>query len=775
MSLSQNSTNNYPGSQPHPLTGAPTLPRLVPVYIKNILAGAVWKYDWQSFEDVGWVQTFTKINNSYYYRDGYRIESVPSPEAPIEIVNAIKDIIGEKPPIQKDYAPIVPQLTDVYVNRLHSQNINQPTTVQNITGWAAVGNLPAAKSLSQAIVTKSRVYFIGGWTYDPYSSYVNSNKVYSAPINEDGTLGAWSAANDLLIPIASSQAIVTNSRVYLLGGASYEVLVDGGHREYRESVIQSAPINEDGTLGAWSISGNLPVTISFHQAIVTKNRVYIVGGTISSHLQNGMTSDNNYSAPINEDGTLGAWSAANDLLIPVIAHQAIVTNSRVYLLGGSKVFEQYGYLVQMQDIQSAPINEDGTLGAWSISGNIGINANPFPSPHQAIVTKNRVYLIGKSNTYTAQISDEGILGSWSATAGSLPDSSQAIITKNRVYLLGGSSGSNAISTIYSAPFADGWEITENKYTKIEYPPTESTGEDKVVDLGEYGDFILNPDGTISFTSEVGLVHHWPLQENLNDIVGGLHASMKDWSDPAVFSVENGIKYFTTTAGDNGCGMDTEYFTQSYNEYTISLFIMQNTAVPDNFRDLFQFAYTQPDIPVGQYQYSVLYGFKTVSSGVVRIVFQWRTPGTSSWPLIFVPIPEYSNQVFHVCVTYKDQFLRLYLNGVEVSSSATVGNLTLGGVEPDYGYSSIGSPHGYEIERMFNFKIFDRALSQSEIANENIRKGERPVVGGSRPEMTINRVAASRGCVALRDPVGSFQDGTLSVAGRVGGISFGVGG
>ena len=42
--------------------------------------------------------------------------------------------------------------------------------------------------------------------------------VYTAPINADGTLGTWTTGTSLPSVLCSSQAIVTKNRVYLLGG-----------------------------------------------------------------------------------------------------------------------------------------------------------------------------------------------------------------------------------------------------------------------------------------------------------------------------------------------------------------------------------------------------------------------------------------------------------------------------------------------------------------------------------------------------------------------------
>ena len=168
---------------------------------------------------------------------------------------------------------------------------------------------------SQAIVTSNRVYLLGGSNGPGYLS-----TVYTAPINSDGTLGIWTTSTNLPGVLRSSQAIVTNNRVYLLGGLTTSVVV---------STVYTAPINSDGTLGTWTTSTSLPGTISYGQVIVTNNRVYLLGG-----INNTATLSTVYTAPINSDGTLGTWTTGTSLPGPLQNSQAIVTNNRVYLLGG---------------------------------------------------------------------------------------------------------------------------------------------------------------------------------------------------------------------------------------------------------------------------------------------------------------------------------------------------------------------------------------------------------------------------------------------------------
>ena len=154
---------------------------------------------------------------------------------------------------------------NVYVNgsphrQQYWENTSQTT---DITNWTTGTSLPGALGYSQAIITNSRVYLLGG-----YSGSVLST-VYTAPINSDGTLGTWTTGTSLPGALVYSQAIITNSRVYLLGGHNGS--------DYT-STVYTAPINSDGTLGTWTTGTSLPGALVYSQAIITNSRVYLLGG-----------------------------------------------------------------------------------------------------------------------------------------------------------------------------------------------------------------------------------------------------------------------------------------------------------------------------------------------------------------------------------------------------------------------------------------------------------------------------------------------------------------
>jgi N-acetylneuraminic acid mutarotase len=193
-------------------------------------------------------------------------------------------------------------------------------------------------SNSQAIVTKNRVYMIGG---SNGTSFIST--VYYATINADGTLGTWLTGTDIPTALAFAQAIITKNKVYLIGGGT--TVMDS-------STVYVASINSDGTLGAWTTGPTLPGKVSHHQCAVTKNRVYVLGGW------NSTTLSTIYSSLISEDGTLGSWVTETSLPVGLVNSSIVVFKNTLYLIGSGTSTLQSSF----STVYTAPINSDGTLG-----------------------------------------------------------------------------------------------------------------------------------------------------------------------------------------------------------------------------------------------------------------------------------------------------------------------------------------------------------------------------------------------------------------------------
>ena len=348
--------------------------------------------------------------------------------------------------VTKNYAYLIGGITGVSSTQLNTVYV-APINVDGTLGtWVETTSFPIVICVAQGVVLGNRIYVFGGTNTNLVS---NLSSVYYATINNDGTLGAWTAHNSLALAVSQSQVIVTRNKIYLLGGRT-------GTSTY-SSVIQSANIYPDGNIGAWTTYGNLPSAICLSQAVVTKNRVYLIGGF------NGSSLSTVYTTTINSDGSLGIWTTSTSLPTIVGFSQALVTKNRVYLLGG-----------------------DSATGSTAIS-----------------------------TVYTAPINSDGVIGTW-VQGTSLPDvirSSQLITTNNRIYLLGGNNNTARISTIYSAPILEGSDDYSAYYaadnTNYMYPGSGRPWEDQygfnTTQAGDITGWTLTGNGTMSIYLHVAIV------------------------------------------------------------------------------------------------------------------------------------------------------------------------------------------------------------------------------------------------------------------------------
>lgn len=319
------------------------------------------------------------------------------------------------------------------------QNFNEGIT-SNLTQWtdntAAVmmANIWYGSAL---FATKNRVYMFGG---EGNSGVTAAGQ--TAPINSDGSIGAWTTGIGLMTALSRSAAVTTKNKVYLIGG----LLTSGSNT----NAIYKATVNSDGTVSAFSLDTvSLPVAVCMSRALYTGSRVYMIGGVISSLPTGGV-----WSAPVDSAGNIGFWVAESNTL-PHAVHSAglCVTNNYVFLIGGSKLTG--GSSVTTDVVQYAPINADGTIGAWATY------STPIPAAIHAaccVSTKSRVFLFGGTNVvgdisgvvYTAPINADGTLGSWTSTTGPVNPvtNSHVVLTKGKVTLV---AGLYAGGTLYTNP------------------------------------------------------------------------------------------------------------------------------------------------------------------------------------------------------------------------------------------------------------------------------------------------------------------------------------
>lgn len=311
-----------------------------------------------------------------------------------------------------------------------------------IDGWSTGANLPSNVFAGEAIVTKKRVYILGG--NSSLTSGTIRRGVYTAVVNADGSLGGWSSATNLPLDIATFGLAAINNHVYLLGGNN-----DGTVR----SSIYRSPINSDGTLGSWSLIGDLPYPVYNPACVVTQNRLYIIGGRD----QFGGAIATVCSALTHTDGSLGSWSYSDDLPVTLHGSALAVVGNFLYLLGGNNGWSA------TTDVYRAQIDASGLIGTFT-------SYNTLPTWVQdgrAVATRNRLYLVGggvlnwppqyRGRVFSATVNESGDVGIWEEET-ALPNDiagMQVFVTSSRLYVIGGRDDISAFRATYYTDFSGG--------------------------------------------------------------------------------------------------------------------------------------------------------------------------------------------------------------------------------------------------------------------------------------------------------------------------------
>ena len=235
--------------------------------------------------------------------------------------------------------------------------------------WVSGGVLPASLTGGQVVLTKNRIYYIGGNTGSV------SSVVYTAPINSDGTLGSWTTGNSLVTAVSEATAVITNNRIYLLGGTTNAAAAIATSVSGAVSTVQTATIDSNGLIGTWSTTTSLPAVLCYSALVQTLGRVYLLGGCNAS---GGISTV--YTAPVNTDGTLGSWTTGVALPIVHYGHQAVIVHTKAYIFGISGKTNVY----------YATVASDGTIGTWSA----GTALASYQGYGTVVITSSRLYLFG---------------------------------------------------------------------------------------------------------------------------------------------------------------------------------------------------------------------------------------------------------------------------------------------------------------------------------------------------------------------------------------------
>jgi len=250
---------------------------------------------------------------------------------------------------------------------------------------------------AQALI--GNTYYAFGGTY-----LAGGDAIDQAIVGANGALGAFAlSSSKLAVHLVRNTAAVIGNYVYMFAGASAAATpaITG---------VEQAMIQANGTVSSFTtLPTGLIMGRASHGTAVVGNYVYVVGGFY------GSSATTIERAPINPDGTLGAFAVLNGVNLSTghTDFNMAVLGKYLYVLGG----ENSGESAALTIVDRVALNADGTLNGNFSASNSFVNPRYYAQP--AVIGGN-LYMIGGDTGNTverAAINSDGSLGTFALVPG----------------------------------------------------------------------------------------------------------------------------------------------------------------------------------------------------------------------------------------------------------------------------------------------------------------------------------------------------------------------
>ncbi|MBU0491677.1 MAG: DUF11 domain-containing protein [Chloroflexi bacterium] len=236
------------------------------------------------------------------------------------------------------------------------------TTTHDLTNWQPTSALPTGTYPyglyhHGAAVLNNRIYVVGGWDQVNMTGFFNT--VSHAPINADGTLGAWSTTTALPKGIVFARMVALNGRLYVLGGQQWDA------PNALNTVYHAEPDPVTGVIapGGWLTTTVLPNQTYGHMVATFGDRIYVAGG-----YNGGLGGHDifypyvNYATPISTTGviTAGGWMTTTNMKHNIYGGAALAFSGELFTTGGAKDNNQ----TPSDYVGAGLIERDGTILSW---------------------------------------------------------------------------------------------------------------------------------------------------------------------------------------------------------------------------------------------------------------------------------------------------------------------------------------------------------------------------------------------------------------------------
>ncbi|MEM9219405.1 MAG: 4-oxalocrotonate tautomerase [Cyanobacteria bacterium P01_F01_bin.150] len=202
-----------------------------------------------------------------------------------------------------------------------------PNDQGDITEWQDVGELPEPLTIHAVTSLENQIYILGGSnTFRPDNTTV-IDKVFTATIGDDGTVGEFQPLTLFPKPIGWVTATIVDNRIFAIAGT----------QQFRPSKLLGqvwvADILPDKTLSTFEPVNTIIARQRHATVLVDRTLVAIAGGSSKGVLS---TVD---AATVDSEGNLGDWEQLPPLPETRYAHAAFVHDGYIYVSGG---FIKYG-------------------------------------------------------------------------------------------------------------------------------------------------------------------------------------------------------------------------------------------------------------------------------------------------------------------------------------------------------------------------------------------------------------------------------------------------
>ena len=304
-----------------------------------------------------------------------------------------------------------------------------------IERWSQETPLTVKRAGLAAVAHKGRIYAIGGGDFVSEGLNIFDSVEYS-DVGDDGSLGEWQESGPLTIPRVYPVAITYNGYIYVVGGESKDTIYTGAKGNEPPTLLNSierAKINDDGSLGEWTLEAE---KMSFArrggEVFAYNGWLYAAGGF------NGAFLNDVEKAKINEDGSIGKWSREKEWIKEVRYISG-------FMQRGDKFYVTGGHINSparaTESVEMATAQADSNTSAWTDTA--PLHTRRFLNT--ALVVGDAAYSIAGHNTVNlaatekTTFNEDGTLNAWEADTplNIARRAAVAVEVNNRIYVLGG--------------------------------------------------------------------------------------------------------------------------------------------------------------------------------------------------------------------------------------------------------------------------------------------------------------------------------------------------